>query len=171
MLNKTSLLQRGAHTGDIPILPLVNTGKLPKGPVKQFFLSVPFGERTQINSDIENVRSIELQQLVVEGINGSALASGVLALEFEHGTACLSAQTEHNLNNVGGNCIIFYYTDSPAKTGVVSFAGDPIVLWQNRGTKDLRHTGRLTLKRISDGEPLTYTNINMWLLMNTNTWQ
>lgn len=170
MLNNTSLYQRGAHTGDIPILPLVNTGKQPKGPSKQLFLSVSNGERTQINADIENVKSIELQQLVIDGISGIS-ASGVLALEFESGTACLSAKIEHNLNNVGGNCIIFYYTDSVAKTGVVSFAGDPVVLWQNRGSKDLRHTGRLTLRRISDGAQLSYTSINMWLIMNTNTWQ
>jgi hypothetical protein len=170
LLDKTTLGVRGAGTGQIPVLPLVNTGKQPKGPTKQFFLDVPYGECTQINTDVNNVLSVELQQIVITGITPIA-ASAVLALEFEQGTATLSTKTEHNLNKIASNALFFYYTDNAEKTGAVSFAGDPILLWQNRGSVDLRHVGRLTLKDAATGDKLAYSHAYLWLLMNTNTWQ
>lgn len=171
LLDSSSLFQKGKSTGPISVLPLVNTGKIPKGPNKQFVLRVPFGEIEQFDVDAQNAVSVEMQQLVVTGITGMS-GSGVLALQFEHVSSdTLCAQSEHNLNNISGNSVFFYYSDNTEKVGYVNFAGDPITLWQSRGSKDFRHIGRLTLKNVQTGATLGYDHIWLWLVINTNTWQ
>lgn len=171
LLNNSSLYQRGQSTGPIPVQPLVNTGKLPKGPNKQFLLRVPAGEIEQFNVDASNALSVELQQMVITGITGIS-SNSVLALQFDHNsTDTLTAKTEHNLDNVTGNAVFFYYVDTADKTGFVNFGGDPVTLWQARGSKDFRHIGRLTLKNAQTGVQLGYDHVWLWLVINTNNWQ
>lgn len=171
LLNTTSLSQIGKGSGKIPIQPLVNTGKHAKGPNKQLFLDIPYGEQTQINADVTDVVSIELQQIVVTGITKPA--SGILAIEFDGAgsTSALSTKTQHNLDNVHGNCLIFFYQLNADQVGVVSFAGDPIIMYQNRGSTDIRYVNRVKLVDVATGDYLTYGHVYMWCVMNTNTWQ
>jgi hypothetical protein len=120
---------------------------------------------------LENVSSVGLGQLMIEGV--STGHSGVLAVHFKGSSNdySLIAKGDHNLPNIPKNSVFIYFSNNGGnQVAQGDFASCPIILWQKRTCTDFKNID-LEVIDLTTGLPVVYTNIYMWLYMQTLTWQ
>lgn len=166
LVNTSSTNVKGAHTGTLPSQPQIVFQR--KSPIIPVFLRVPQNKQVQLNSDLEAVTTVGLQQIMFTNVGSGA--AGPLAIIFDSNSSnSLSTKTVHNLDSVPRNSIFAYYPNNLDKVLAASFAGEPTIVWQKRGSEDIRHVS-FRLQTL-DGVPVTYDNCFVWLIASTHLWQ
>jgi hypothetical protein len=166
VVNTSTTNVKGPHTGTLPSQPqLVYQTKTP---VVQVFLKVPYNTSQQLNSDLEAVTTIGLTQIMFTNVGIGS--NTPLAIVFDTDSSnSLSTKTVHNLSSVPRNSLFAYYPNAADKLCVASFGGEPVIVWQKRGSEDVRHV-RFRLQDLN-GNNVTYDNCFVWMVASTHLWQ
>ena len=167
IVNTSSTNVKGAHTGTLPSQPQVVFQR--KSPVIPIFLRVPYNTSTQMNSDLEAVTTIGLQQIMFTNVGAGAAGPLVIIFDTADSSNTLSTKTVHNLDSVPRNALFAFYPNNADNLLAATFAGEPTIVWQKRGSEDIRHA-KFRLQTLS-GANVTYDDCFVWMIASTHLWQ